>query len=415
MRKRMVFLVVCLLLAALSGNWSAAAAAEDTTLLYEERVSPYLLPGKEGDTVILRWVMSSADPVFVHFGSKASETRAVVKAASEKAKYSKYYDAGTWFHTAVLPMDDGLVYGLAEPGQKPSVWYDVAGADDGVLSVFLTSDSHISNEKQAARLQAVVSGLAGRSVPELICHTGDINENSGFSPDILIRGAGCFRSTPVAAVCGNHDSLEIFYEHFTMDELVTEKPGVRYNSPLMDYCFEREGVLFIGLNMKCGDIPTHGDYVRKAVKEHPDCRWTVVMIHYSFFSNGSHGRDATLQHFQEQLAPVFAETDVDLVLSGHDHEYDRSLLYAGTQPQENTGGPAVKKSEGETLYVSLPTIVGTKFYRVENTLNEAPAAEGLKDEPGYVLAGFSERAVVLRAYTAEGAAVDSVVLSRNTP
>ena len=109
---------------------------------------------------------------------------------------------------------------------------------------------------------------------------------------------------------------------------------------------------------------------------------------------------------------MFARADVDLVLSGHDHEYDRSLLYAGATPVQGSGGPSVRKAEGETLYVSLPTAVGTKFYGKESLLNEPPAAEAMKFEPGYVLARFSEKTLVLRAYTAEGELADSVVLSR---
>ena len=418
MRKKsgfpILFSAILLSAALLLGGQALAAPAEtaENTLLYGAEVSPYLLPGKTGDTVLLRWVMPSGKPVTVRYGAGDGEEPAALEVQPERARFSPYYRGGTWYGTAELPLSEGLVYALTEPGQEPTQWQTVAGAEDGVLNVFLTSDSHISNEKEAGRIDALIGALPERQAPELICHTGDINEDSRFGPDILIRGAESFRTVPVAAVCGNHDSLEAFYEYFDMPGLIKERPGPQYTSQLMDYCFEKEGVLFIGLNMKCGDIATHGDYVLSAVEEHPDCLWRVVMIHYSFFSNGSHARDATLQHFQEQLSEVFARADVDLVLSGHDHEYDRSLLYAGATPVQGSGGPSVRKAEGETLYVSLPTAVGTKFYGKESLLNEPPAAEAMKFEPGYVLARFSEKTLVLRAYTAEGELADSVVLSR---
>lgn len=48
--------------------------------------------------------------------------------------------------------------------------------------------------------------------------------------------------------------------------------------------------------------------------------WTIVLIHHPPYSAGSHGSDLTVR---ELFTPLFARYGVDLVLSGHEHDYQR--------------------------------------------------------------------------------------------
>lgn len=49
--------------------------------------------------------------------------------------------------------------------------------------------------------------------------------------------------------------------------------------------------------------------------------WIIVMMHHSAYSAGWHGNDATVI---ENFVPLFKRYEVDLVLSGHDHDYQRT-------------------------------------------------------------------------------------------
>ena len=51
--------------------------------------------------------------------------------------------------------------------------------------------------------------------------------------------------------------------------------------------------------------------------------------------------------------------NVDLVLSGHDHIYTRSHLMDGMEPVISEEG---RKREGETLYLTLGSSTGSKYY-----------------------------------------------------
>ena len=85
MRKRsgfpVLFSAILLSAALLPGGQALAAPAEtaENTLLYGAEVSPYLLPGKTGDTVLLRWVMPSDKPVTVRYGAGDGEEPAALE------------------------------------------------------------------------------------------------------------------------------------------------------------------------------------------------------------------------------------------------------------------------------------------------------------------------------------------------
>jgi Calcineurin-like phosphoesterase len=55
--------------------------------------------------------------------------------------------------------------------------------------------------------------------------------------------------------------------------------------------------------------------------------WKIVYGHHPLYSSGMHGSDRDLI---ERLAPLFSRYQVQLYLSGHDHNYERTKLIDGT-------------------------------------------------------------------------------------
>lgn len=64
-------------------------------------------------------------------------------------------------------------------------------------------------------------------------------------------------------------------------------------------------------------------------------RWKVVVVHHPPFSSASHGSDDAAPR---ALAPVLAEHGVDIVLSGHDHHYERTTPQRGVTYVVTGGG-----------------------------------------------------------------------------
>lgn len=72
--------------------------------------------------------------------------------------------------------------------------------------------------------------------------------------------------------------------------------------------------------------------------------WKIVIFHHPVYSSGSHGSTPAMQ----ALIPTFEAGGVDLVLTGHDHDYER------TKPMKG-GVPVPPGTTGAIIYI----VVGT--------------------------------------------------------
>lgn len=72
----------------------------------------------------------------------------------------------------------------------------------------------------------------------------------------------------------------------------------------------------------------------------------VAISHRCLFSTSTHGNEPDVTYARGQLVPLYDKYSVDLVVNGHDHDYERSKpLHAGTPP---SGDPVVGTG---TVYV----------------------------------------------------------------
>jgi hypothetical protein len=98
-------------------------------------------------------------------------------------------------------------------------------------------------------------------------------------------------------------------------------------------------------------------------------RWTIVYFHHPPYSKGSHNSDTDVEMVQmrSNIVPLLDSFKVDLVLSGHSHAYERSMLIKGHYGAESTFNPAtmaVNSGSGifPTSYSkSSPSFSGTVY------------------------------------------------------
>lgn len=109
------------------------------------------------------------------------------------------------------------------------------------------------------------------------------------------------------ASLGNHDdSNERLYKPFNMD-------GKRY------YSFQRSNAEFFALDSNYMD-PQQLDWLRKQLQD-SHAKWKICYFHHPLYSHAkAHGADVDLRAL---LEPIFEENGVCLVLSGHEHVYER--------------------------------------------------------------------------------------------
>jgi hypothetical protein len=80
-------------------------------------------------------------------------------------------------------------------------------------------------------------------------------------------------------------------------------------------------------------------------------QWTIISIHAPIYSKGNHDtddadneKDWNLRLIRQHLLPIFEQYDVDLVLSGHSHVYERSKLLRGHYGTSDTYNSALYPS-----------------------------------------------------------------------
>ncbi len=78
-------------------------------------------------------------------------------------------------------------------------------------------------------------------------------------------------------------------------------------------------------------------------------RWTIVVLHHPPYSAGFHGSDRGVR---EHLVPLFERHGVDVVLAGHDHDYQRSKPVAGVTYLVSGGGAKVRPT-GSAAFTAM--------------------------------------------------------------
>ena len=77
--------------------------------------------------------------------------------------------------------------------------------------------------------------------------------------------------------------------------------------------------------------------------------WIIAFWHHPPYSKGSHDSDSEseLSEMRENVVPILEAGGVDLVLTGHSHSYERSMLIDGHYDVSSTLTPAMIKDGGD--------------------------------------------------------------------
>ncbi len=277
-------------------------------------------------------------------------------------KYEDVFEwEGNYVHKAVVSgLEAGKTY-----------YYDVG--DETVRSAagkFVTDDGDSSlnfiaiADVQASSLEnfqeaALVVEAAQNTMPnaEFMVNLGDFtNDSTNEEWDAYDTAMGAYNiGTTLVPISGNHDGLGVEYwfnNMFCLDtnESVQIKDGVNYS-------FDYGNVHFAVLNTN--DLLSISFAQLKWLKNDlnsTDADWKIVCMHKSPYSLGKDAKWPDALYLQSSLTKVLDECNVDLVMSGHDHQYLR------TKALKNN-----KVNEDGTVYVLAGT-AGTKRYEVRSFL-----------------------------------------------
>ena len=146
-------------------------------------------------------------------------------------------------------------------------------------------------------------------------------EYSGYlSPDVL-------KNLPVATTVGNHDADNANYTyHFNTANASEFGSNGKVGG---DYWFKHDNALFIMLNTQDTNVEEHRQFIEQTVAANKDCKWRIVTLHQDIYGSAEHSNEPEITNLRYQLAPIFEDNKVDVVLTGHDHAYSRTQILKG--------------------------------------------------------------------------------------
>lgn len=193
----------------------------------------------------------------------------------------------------------------------------------------------------------------------------EYDQYAGFMyPQIL-------RNYSIATTAGNHDcDVPNLQWHFNNPN-VTEY-GV--TSATGDYYFSYGDTLFINLNsnavLKSSKSDAviakeHRKCIEEAVSSNPYAKWRVVTFHQDIYGYPDHYSDPEVKTCREQLYPILDDYDIDVVLTGHGHNYTRSFQMYGNEAvsdsEEFKSNDVTVNNPDGTVYFELSTAASKNY------------------------------------------------------
>jgi 3',5'-cyclic AMP phosphodiesterase CpdA len=147
-----------------------------------------------------------------------------------------------------------------------------------------------------------------------------------FGPfaDVLDGGA------ELLAILGNHD-VEAGWGDAQMDAL---------GMPSRHWSRQRGDVVIVGLDSTRPTDPEQIEFLERTLAA-TTATWRIVALHHPPYSAGYQGSSTNVR---EIYSPIFERYGVQLVLSGHDHDYQRSVAIDGVTYVVSGAGAGTRRT-----------------------------------------------------------------------
>jgi acid phosphatase type 7 len=181
-------------------------------------------------------------------------------------------------------------------------------------------------------------------------HLGDMAYGVGRDVEFQARFFESYEGTLRSSVCwptmGNHEGYTAkgttgigpYYDAYVMPRKA-EVGGLASGTEAY-YSFNWANIHFVCLNSHDMDRKPGGAMAKwlKADLEKTKADWIVAFFHHPPYTKGSHDSDKEkdLQEMRQHIMPILESAGVDVVLAGHSHIYERSMLIDGSYGATNS-------------------------------------------------------------------------------
>lgn len=208
---------------------------------------------------------------------------------------------------------------------------------------FVAMGDHRPNPQRLDH-HTTVALLVQRLDPEIILDTGDLTLTGhtvdDWNPQFFMPEKHVLSRACIFPVLGNHESNGARYLDYF--HLPTQNSGnERY------YSFDYANAHITALDTTTSFTTGTAQYVWLAqdLAKNQDKNWRFVVMHNPPYSTGSgHGSDLLVR---ETLVPLFEKYKVDVVFTGHDHDYERGVVNGITYIVTGGGGAPLYQVKGD--------------------------------------------------------------------
>ncbi|MGB0591819.1 MAG: purple acid phosphatase family protein [Myxococcota bacterium] len=272
----------------------------------------------------------------------------------------------------------------------------VAG-DDSPFELVMAGDSRGGTDKIREHMPGFLSLPA-----DMWFFNGDMS-NGGTQPewsDWMDAMGPLLAAKPLMPVQGNHEVFaNVYYAQFALPIMSGLEPEMVEHA----WGFTYGNAHFIGLDSNTEDTVVAQTAWLEAhlasIQDDPNIDWIFAMMHHPAYSAcTNHG---STQRVRTHWVPIFEAYGVDLVFSGHDHNYERS------HPVHN--GEVVAPDEG-VVYV-VAGAFGAPPYTNGSDWWTAHSVHG--DVGNYVHVAIEGKRLEITAYSMDGTqTLDSLVIEK---
>lgn len=270
-------------------------------------------------------------------------------------------------------LEPGMTYSY-RVGDASGFWSEPAtftmGDDPETFTFVCFTDTQSQNTSPGSSFySAWRSAMGSYPEAELAIHCGDVVESVSAADwsMMLDPSAEYLRRIPTMVVSGNHETsyagsqgYKMQYNHFFTDmpEQASVNDGYFYSFTYGDVHF-----VMLNTNKQGTDDDSLSEEQLRWLREDlqaNDAKWTIAVMHHPIYSTGSGStdrwEDPMVIAMRAELAPIFAEYGVDIVMGGHDHIYYRTHPIGS---EENIIEAATNDLDGTVYYTDPEGVIYT--------------------------------------------------------
>lgn len=333
MKKAMRIFLLPLLLAGLCPPAGAAALVRGP---YVENIGQ--------DVAAVRFRADSSTVAWLSYGAYPDcERFMTLSAQGREHKLMLFGLLADTTHCYRIYLPDAVSTGAYKAAE--SMFKTFRGEDKPYLSFLAFGDSGSGSEEQYD-----LAGLMEQFDPDFVVHTGDVLEeglDSSADAQYFEPYRNMLSRYPFYIALGNHDYGRNYNKsagkNFLKENYIPFHTMPHTGLPPHYYYFDNGNARFFVLDANYFYGAKWAPPLDRNSKQYKwlehflsrtDKQWKFVVMHEPLYSTGAHGG---IEAQREVLEPLLEKYGVDMVLQGHDHNYERTKPLRGGVPDEQEG------------------------------------------------------------------------------